>query len=175
LLPAPSSVTDVVPQVHLKPLSSGRDYGITTPAELAGARGATSGVSRQWVSDAPNLVLRPGEQYPDEIETVVANVVRFDSPDAARAWTRQGITRVVTPVKLTITGPAPSDLVVVRGLGPLAGELDYLAVFTEGDTAFTLQMVAGGSGDHDEQFARLVKDWTVLVASSPGPPTTQAR
>jgi hypothetical protein len=175
LLPAPSSVTEIVPQLHLSALRSGRPFGITTPAELAGAQGATSGVSRQWVSDAPNVVLRPGEQYPDEIDTVLANVVRFDSPDDARAWTRQGIARVATPVELTVPGPAPSDLVMVRGPAPLSGALDYRAVFTEGDTAFTLQMVAGGSGDHDEQFARLVQDWTAVVASSPGPPTSQAR
>jgi hypothetical protein len=175
LLPAPSSVPDVVPQLHVKPLSSGRAYGVTTPAELAGAQGARFGVSRQWVSDPPNVVLQPGEQYPEKIQTVIANVVQFATAADARAWTSAGIARVANPVDVPIGAPSPSDLAVVRAPGRLPGVLDYVAVFTDGDTAFTLQMEAGGSGDHDEQFVRLVQDWIAVTASSPGPPTSEPR
>lgn len=162
-LPEPASVPGVVPGLHVAPVRSGRAYGIVTPAELAIARGARFGVSRQWVGDTQSVVLRPGEQFPDEVFTVIATVVRFDTPDDAAAWTGQVMALVPSPVAIPITGPVPSNLAVARGSPEASGELSYLAVFTAGDVAFTLQMTAGGTTDRDDQFVRLVQGWTAIA------------
>lgn len=53
-------------------------------------------------------------------------------------------------------GRTPDNLAVLREPGELPGEAQYLAVFTDGDTAFSLAMVAGGPG-HDSEFVTLVQ------------------
>lgn len=171
-LPGPASVPGVVPGLHVAQVRSGRAYGIVTPAELATARGARFGVSRQWVGDTPSVVLRPGEQFPDEVFTVIATVVSFGTADEAAAWTRQMMALVPSPVAIPITGPLPPNLAAARASPEVSGEFSYLAVVTAGDIAFTLQMTAGGTTNRDDQFVRLIQGWTAIAGSSPTPPTT---
>lgn len=171
-LPGPASVPGVVPGLHVAPVRSGRAYGIVTPAELATARGARFGVSRQWVGDTQSVVLRPGEQFPDEVFTVIATVVSFDTADEATAWTRQVMALVPSPVAIPITGPLPPNLAVARASPEVSGEFSYLAVFTAGDIAFTLQMTAGGTTNRDDQFVRLIQGWTAIAGPSTLTPTT---
>lgn len=54
-------------------------------------------------------------------------------------------------------GPVTDNLAVLREPGELPGEAQYLAVFSDGETAFSLAMVAGGSG-HDSEFVTLVQE-----------------
>lgn len=175
LLPPPSLVTDVLPQLSLKAVSGGLSFGMVTPAELSGVVGGELGVTRQWVSETGSVRLQPGQQYPDEVTTVISAVVQFDSVAAAQGWTRQALARSVMPVHLQVVLPVgnnlPLDVEVLRAQGDL-GELKYLAFFTDGNTAFSLQMVAGGTGAHDGEFVRLVHDWVAEVARRP-PSTTQ--
>lgn len=173
LLPSPASVIAVIPQLSLKPAGSGDQYGVMSAAELASAHGAQLGVARQWDNGTGNVELQPGQQFPDEVQTVISTIITFDTSDDALAWTRQSAALVHTPVDLRGAGSTPGDLVVIRGAGFLDGEIQYLAAFTDGATAFGLQMVAGGSGAHDHEFVQLVQDWTAQVLAG-GPPTTAA-
>ncbi len=159
-------MTGVLPQLRLKPLAGERTYGVVTPAELVGSPRAELGVTRQWISGTGSVVLEPGQRFPDEVVTVISTILRFDNAVDAQAWTRQSVARALMPVHLPVDGPIPSDLVVVRTPGDL-GELQYLAFFTNGHTAFALQMVAGGPGGHDKEFVRLVQDWTRQTAVPP--------
>lgn len=166
LLPTPSSMTDVFPHLHVRAVKSGRAYGVTTPKELLGAHGANLGVNREWVSEPASLRLEPGQQFPDGVFSVSSAVTRFDNAEAAQAWTRQSVARVATPVHLPGAGTIAGDLVMLREPGGVPRELRYVAVFTHGDTAFSLMMIAGGSGGGDNQFVRLVQDWTRQTAAS---------
>ena len=165
-LPTPSSVAGVFPQLQVREVNGGRDYGVTTPAELLGANGANLGVNRQWVSEPSSLQLQPGQQFPGAVFSVISAVTRFDTAEDAQAWTRQSVARVATPVHLTGAGTTPSDLVMVRGPGDLPGQLQFLAVFTHGDTAFSMAMITGSGGD-DSQFVRVVQYWTRQTVVSP--------
>ena len=152
---APSSVVRVLPGLHVKTAAGGRDYGVLTPAELIGVPGAPLGVVRQWVDEAGSVALRPGQALPDRVLTVTGTVVTFDTPAGAKAWTSQSVARGGTPLEAK-AGTPPSEARMLRRPGELTGEIDYLAVFTDGDTAFSLTMVAGGAGGHDGEFVRLV-------------------
>jgi hypothetical protein len=174
LLPPPASLTAIVPELHIKALAGNRDYGVLGPTELVGAHGATTGVTRQWVGAAGSVTLRPGQQYPDAVSTVISSVVMFDTPEDARAWTGQTAASTVSPVALPAASTTPDGLVVLRGAGYLAaGDVQYLAVFTDGRTAFALTMVAGASGSHDGDFVRLVEAWTKQPNLPQHPVTTQ--
>lgn len=165
-LPAPSSVARVLPALHVKTAAGGRDHGVLTPAQLVGAQAAEAGVVRQWVDDTGSVELRPGQAFPDEVASVTGTVVRFHSPGDAEAWTSQLAARGGTPLAPD-AGTPRSDVTMLRRPGELTGEVVYLAVFTDGDTAFSLGMVAGGSGGHDGEFVRLVDDWTGQWARPP--------
>ncbi|MDQ6949178.1 MAG: hypothetical protein M3256_23695 [Actinomycetota bacterium] len=171
LLPTPSSVTAVLPQLHVEAVSGGRAYAVVTPAEKVGAQGAELGVTRQWVTGTGSVQLQPGQPFPDEVTTVVSTILRFDTAVDAQGWTRQSTARAVSPAYLRVDGPLPGDLTVLRGSEALGG-LQYLAFFTDGSTAFSLLMVAGGEGDHDGEFVHLVQDWTRQVAAASTPPIT---
>lgn len=175
-LPPPSLVTDVLPQLSLKTVSGGRAFGVVTPADLVGFDGADFGVTRQWINGTGSVQLGPSQRYPDDITTVISTIVRFDTATSAQSWTRQAAARLITPVHIQMVLPAgsnmPVDLEVVRAPGSL-GELQYLAFFTDGNTAFGLQMVAGGTGGHDGEFVRLVQDWIAELARDPSPSTTR--
>jgi hypothetical protein len=172
LLPTPSSIVEVFPQLQVRAVPGGRGYGVTTPAELGGIQGANLGVNRQWVSDPASLQLQPGEQFPDKVVSVVSAVTRFDGVKGAQAWTRQSIARVPTAVHLSPASTTPGDVVMVRGPGDLPGQLQYLAVFTDENTAFSLMMITGSSGD-DAQFVRLVQDWVRQTPLSAIPSTVR--
>lgn len=171
LLPAPASVIAVIPQLGLQPPRSGGAYGVMSAAELAIAHGAQVGVDRQWVNGTGNIELRPGEQFPDEVSTVISTVISFDSGDDALAWTRQPAASYAMPVELPGAGSTPGDLVVFRAAGGLPGQILYFAFFTDDATGFGLEMVAGGAGSHDNEFVQLVQDWTAQALAG-GPPTT---
>jgi hypothetical protein len=173
LLPPPSSVVGVLPQLRLKEVSGGGAYGVVTPAELIGFQGAQLGVTRQWVSGTGSVQLQPGQRFPDEVTTVISTIVRFDNAADARAWTRQAVARAVLPIFLPVDGTTSSDVVVLRAPGEL-GELQYLAFFTNGDLAFGLQMIAGGSDGRDGEFLRLVQDWTRQTAVPATASTTES-
>lgn len=177
LLPPPSLVTAVLPELRQKAVSGGGAFGVVTPAELGGFEGAELGVTRQWVNGAGSVQLQPGQRYPDQVTTVVSTIVRFDTADAAQRWTTQAATRLVTPVNIQVVLPVnnnePRDVEALRAPGDL-GELQYLAFFTDGNTAFGLQMVAGGTGSHDGEFGRLVHDWIAEVERRPTTFTTQS-
>ncbi len=162
-----------LPQLHLKEASGGRGYGLVTPTELVGVEGAKLGVTRQWISETGSVQLRPGQPFPDEVTTVISSIVTFDTAVEAEAWITQAVARASMPVALPVDGATPGDLVVLRAPGVSLGELQYLAFFSHGDTAFSLLMVAGGSGGHDGEFVRLVQDWIRQTAVPATPSITE--
>lgn len=165
LLPTPRSVEALLQGLHVKLVTGGRDFGVLTPAELVGAQRATFGVERQWVNGTGSVQLQPGQPFPDEVVSVVSAVIRFQAPADAEAWFRQAVARpgsallqvVVPPNPNGEPGPVHDNLAVLREPGELPGQAQYLAVFTIGDTASSLAMVAGGSG-HDGEFVTLVQE-----------------